>query len=619
MDWSAPAHHLLPFVYLWLFFSLLISSLSTSFTCAPMPQQRLCFCWKPDCVCSVSRRTSFQDLPVHLRYRIFDDAAELEAGTILSVSSSKPQRWRWTQPLPSCLIELGLVSRAWYEDITTLLWSIYPVEVNQSLGSTLLHDICSKHQNLLASAPVLILDLIPNNHPPWYHASQSGSPFDQRPMISDINHHELLMWGKTVDLIATRPTRFELVVRSRICNLELLRQILEPLKRVRALSCIISLTEDTFSRDPDLRRIVKDTVEVVMGHPIDPTAAFRFFDLPQELRRNILRFTDLCTPLKQVRWDPNHGFRPIFSLWTCRSSYPFDRAHRCPAHWSCRDKESSSRGCCSRFDAVWPPCPCWMFPTSLLRTSRQLREESLAVLYGCNRILVDCPNPVLTSQPSHTLTRPLLRFGLCELLTNRLSSDALPHLRHLAVVFPHFELNRDQDDDDADYLARRGQSFLFSPDASLYEDWYQSICELKAHVCFRKLDVRIYMMDQYLSPQNQNHRALELEEQAPVTFETYRRLLKPFALVGTFRSFYVFVAKVRDSFICGPVFDGQWTETSERNFELEEHMERLVLGDDCDRERAGKAQVPDSQVLEACKGYLRGHYICSDGCPNYFD
>jgi hypothetical protein len=61
-----------------------------------------------------------------------------------------------------------------------------------------------------------------------------------------------------------------------------------------------------------------------MGIAYDPAlrqGTFRFFDLPQELRRLILEYSDLVTPCKEVQWNPKRGFYTQFLRYYCDQDY----------------------------------------------------------------------------------------------------------------------------------------------------------------------------------------------------------------------------------------------------------------------------------------------------------
>jgi hypothetical protein len=97
-------------------------------------------------------------------------------------------------------------------------------------------------------------------------------------------------------------------------------QLVQPFRNLPTLvDCRIRLARHY---DPHLSEIAKEAAMRSMGYLAPSgyatsTSSFRFFDLPHEIRHQILEYTDLVTPICEVEWNPKNKFKLRFSRASC--------------------------------------------------------------------------------------------------------------------------------------------------------------------------------------------------------------------------------------------------------------------------------------------------------------
>ncbi|KAK8108903.1 hypothetical protein PG984_014704 [Apiospora sp. TS-2023a] len=119
---------------------------------------------------------------------------------------------------------------------------------------------------------------------------------------------------------------------------------------------------------------------------------FRFMDLPPEIRLQILEYTDLVTPLKQVEWRVGRGFNTICDIpASCGAAGLRDTAiwlrFACcsPDH----DTRHTSEVCSASQSGYSPRCQCWRPPgADIMLVSSTMYDMAMTTLYGRNRVIV---------------------------------------------------------------------------------------------------------------------------------------------------------------------------------------------------------------------------------------
>jgi hypothetical protein len=104
-----------------------------------------------------------------------------------------------------------------------------------------------------------------------------------------------------------KPSRLQLHFFCDVDDLEAGMRAVEPFLSMPTLAdCSIRLGQKANLALQDLAR--KTATGAVGCYSDEPRSPFRFLDLPQELRLQILEYTDLVTPLCEVERNPKSGF-----------------------------------------------------------------------------------------------------------------------------------------------------------------------------------------------------------------------------------------------------------------------------------------------------------------------
>lgn len=183
------------------------------------------------------------------------------------------------------------------------------------------------------------------------------------------------------------------------------RTILQPLQDLRIAKCAIRLRGQP---DAELKSIARQTVLHVTRPDQIPQGHLRFLDLPPELRRHILSFTDLTTPDQEVLWEPTS-----FQL-----KDSFLRKHHT---WT-------GNPLCSRVHATFPLCECWEPPTSLFLVCHTMLQDARAVFYSSNRFII-------LKQSYHEGESCCTNGFEATTFFKTMPQDALHYLRDLEIVF----------------------------------------------------------------------------------------------------------------------------------------------------------------------------------------
>jgi hypothetical protein len=377
-------------------------------------------------------------------------------------------------------------------------------------------------------------------------------------------------------------------------------QVVQPLRNIPTLiDCRIRLARH---HDPHLSELAKEAAMRSMGYlvPSDyatSTSSFRFFDLPQEVRYQILEYTDLVTPLCEVEWNPKTKFKLRFSRascfnWErCRDSRPCDPSlfPACQFRdcWHNGPRQFREIGCfCRRYHAAFSStCRCWCVPTYLFLVCKRLREDAQEVFFSRNRFVVTSSErfptmPILSTPP---------RLEVSLFLREALPSHTLGLLRFLEIVFPPF---------DHDYL-RTG--------SSAHKDWLQTILYIRDRLNLPSLTLRVYFADVMFEPQDSEFRKLITVEQGKAVFQSYARTLRPLSKLrekGLDR-FFVHLTlpfeRKRDRDWDEP---GNITAVTAQETGLRRWGERMVMGDGYDSTALRRKEDGPSQwELESQEDY----------------
>lgn len=368
------------------------------------------------------------------------------------------------------------------------------------------------------------------------------------------------------------------------------KQAVEPFRKAPTLAdCAIRLGHRP---NAALQKIAHETtLRATARHTSHLGSPFRFLDLPFELRRHILSFTDLITPLSEVYWNPSKGYHLQYVQWRCSGDSMFEQ---CPSHMhdGCQFRncwQYANIGCfCRRYhSAYWAKCQCWAPPKTLFLVCQRMKKEAEAVFFENNQFVVmpdGDPHTVAYSTPA--------RLEASIFLENIVGkAGALRNLRDLGVVFPIFE---------EDYLRT---------DEPGYQAWLNTISHIKNKLNLPLLTIRVFFAQWIETTGNEGrltNSSLSTREYGCSVVRAYGRILKPFSALIGLHQFFVDLA---------PPFDrtrpGQVTATKEpervrfHTDQLEKKVETMVMGIGYDS--VGKSNQRASQWLERYRTIASGY------------
>ncbi|KAI1416516.1 hypothetical protein F5Y13DRAFT_177606 [Hypoxylon sp. FL1857] len=221
----------------------------------------------------------------------------------------------------------------------------------------------------------------------------------------------------------------------------------------------------SWTRQRHLSILALETVTRIQGgDPTSRNTPFRFLDLPLEIRRHILQYTDLVTPFNRVIWNSKEGFRAVFNTFRCISCKCDRELHYACKMESCDVDDSYETGsfCQVRRSAYSSKCHCWSPPGALMSVSRAIYEDAIDMFYSHNHIMV--------------IPSGGLRFNVCsrhDLFRLDASRFITRHI--LELVFPA--------------LDPASCPEVSSP---LYLDWRFAVDHLKTHATMAQLTVIIH-------------------------------------------------------------------------------------------------------------------------------
>ena len=353
-------------------------------------------------------------------------------------------------------------------------------------------------------------------------------------------------------------------------------------------SCAIRLARKT---DPILQKLARDTALRAMSRdrqitPNTYAAPFRFLALPSELRKQILYFTDLVSPLSEIQYSPTRTYHLHYSTWCCGGSSPFDcptSIHRACASRNCWHRARGNIGCfCSAAHAAfWTECQCWRPPTALFLVSKAVLEDAREVFLNANRFLIvpECDNSRKATRDVVDRTPEQMHAAL--FLTQMVPLAALRHLRFLEIVFPPF---------------RTPWMLAHEP---AYRQWQDAIAIVQDHLILPALTLRVYFADKLPYddlPSGSPFRDTMTKTQAIEIYKSYMRVMMPLQGLKGLSKLFVHVA-----------WPWEWTERGRRRrreerdaveretSNVERRLERMVMGMDYESERVGKGELRRSQ------------------------
>lgn len=358
-------------------------------------------------------------------------------------------------------------------------------------------------------------------------------------------------------------------------------------------------------RDPRLSAMALEAACRATGNYSEPKlrkGAFRFFDLPHEIRSSILEYTDLVTPYRQVQWSPQTGFSCIFLLYNCGDEDCDTSLHhgcrfRFCNNWNYPDSYPQQFFCQARHSTYSHDCHCWIAPGPLMLVSRTMYHEAMAVFYSQNRIIVG-----RTEDPQFPdAGTPLMRLGASMFITEHTWPGVLHHLRTLELVFTPEETAHIYEKDDPAYL-----------------DWCYAAQHLAAHANLPSLDLVVHLSMAELATCLNERKLLKHKHKIAVSKGSlpprgYTQLVVPLEGLSVLRRFFVHLEapwywSPGSSSEGTPFHQHPSARAVERQARIHLHgweiqLEKAIMGDGYDSFRVGKGDEKESFWLRRMKDF----------------
>ncbi|KAF2219237.1 hypothetical protein BDZ85DRAFT_168111, partial [Elsinoe ampelina] len=306
--------------------------------------------------------------------------------------------------------------------------------------------------------------------------------------------------------------------------------------------------------------------------------AFKWLDLPREIRLLTLQYTDLITPMSEVNWSPSLKFHLIYSGLVSQVGHTlsdvYDGSNDFKQCWQHMDE-----GCfCGRYHSAYHGlCDCWQPPIPLMLTSKEMLADSQEIFFKGNKFITlpDDP-PGVPKLGSIGKRHPASRF-----LRDFMPKAALVHLRYVEIVFPVFT----------------SLPFPFFAEwYPVHEDWLKLIRFMNKELRVNKLTLSLCAADATPDTEESHRRTHITPTEVVLIEETYLRIVEPLAELKGLHRFFAHVAE--------PM---RWSihhhaDSVEELDEMHQHatgrqvkFERMVMGEDYSACKAGKCLERVSQ------------------------
>lgn len=456
----------------------------------------------------------------------------------------------------------------------TEAWGECCDDIRHNLNGTRLPDYCREHHT--------------THHDKLLRSSHSAA----EPMLDE--------WLRTADYLSSRISAGILRL-SLVCDLDQEEAGMDTATRVVAPLSLLPELKDCdvrLCKDPnvELTRIARNAALQACRRPELPpsSSGLHLLSLPRELRLQILEYTDLITPWKEVMWTRrSRGYQyPADGCYArgrpCRPSYSWH--HGCQFQ-GCHHQRlilietdcecvaySDSIGCfCRLRHAAFSSnraCRCWAPSTPLFLICRYLSDDAKFVFFSRNRFIVsdsvgyrpDHTPPICSTyqrpepQDGWTLAYldmldnappprayPAYEFAASRFLKEVVPADCLSYLRFLELVFPPYN----------------HQCWPHDGHPAL-RDWIATVNWVKDKINAPGLTLRLTMAGTLSrAPPRPDDRTELSQSQGDAVLAGYDRILKPLACLGAGGGLSQFYADF--------VWPWKWTREADEN--------RRVLGD----------------------------------------
>lgn len=507
-----------------------------------MKQQRLCTHLGLKC----THKLNFLSLTYAVRLRIYQEIG-LELLTEGDIFLGRtPETDSSPSTVSSTIPSLLRSCRTIHTEISKILYSRNRFYVH-SKDENSMKSVRRLSPTSLTSLRYLTVVLnLTDQHDPFLDLRASSARYRRNKpfrLSSDQHCVVLFEWYSTIELLlaGTHTSNLHLSVICDTEDPETARFVVSPLLSSDKIlaECNLRLSR---SPNPEIRSLASKTAAHITGNQYEASMPFRFLDLPEELRAKILEETDLLTPISEVLWRPNEGFRVTYDF-DCRFAYESHPGINCSCRkLRCRQNCLTGVFCPYKFAAASSTCCCWTPPTPLFLVCRQIHKEARKVFLNRNRFIIT---------PSDHFRTPVVRapdrLEASVFLTKAIHLSELRFLRFIEIVFPPFE---------EDYFQHAEQA---------YQDWVETIERVRKYLNLSMLTVRVYHVNSPLWNARGGYRSQVTKEQAIKICTAYFRTVQPLGKLQGLHRFYAHLA-----------WPYAWTERGKRR--LRENAESVRQG-----------------------------------------
>lgn len=337
------------------------------------------------------KMASFLDLPPELRRRIYLQAGlRVREDIILKIKHGS--QWGWwvtNKPVGYYMFTSNVLqtSRAIHDEVEDIIYAENRIIVNDIYGLSQLRRLpprtCAKLTNLTVHLCIST------------RSTPKGVGYFDKVQTFALKPGSIAAWKAAAANVLAHANRKRLELRL-ICDTGDSAETTEALQPLldhpgSVWRCHIRLDRIWDRRLCSLARGVALRAQGLQRDDEDKKP-FRFMELPPEIRLQILEYTDLVMPLRQLEWRAGRGFstsRTVPDICTAagrRDLGEFLRFESCRPH---HDVRSTSHVCSARQGGYSPFCQCWMpRGAEIMRVSRAMYTMAMDTLYRRNRIIV---------------------------------------------------------------------------------------------------------------------------------------------------------------------------------------------------------------------------------------
>lgn len=362
-----------------------------------------------------------------------------------------------------------------------------------------------------------------------------------------------------------------------VSTLEAAQLILAPLSTAPPFaSCAIRLAQKP---DLTLQALARDTAATTTTSDshVNLAPPFPFLRLPPELRKHVLSFTDLISPLQEIQYSMKRAYHLYYSSWRCGEEDCLEHLHHACDSRNCWQRAQGVIGCfCTVVhSAFWTGCRCWRPPTPIFLVSMEMRSLATEVFFEGNRFVMV---PEGVARDGADLISEQI-YAEKKFLREVAPRDALKYLRMLELVFSPSQ----------------------TPSTSQVKEWEDTLKAVREYLNLPKLTIRVYFSDN--RPYEEFHRLITTKKERLQIYGSYLRVIQPLGQLKGLERLFVKVAWSWEWTWEGRLRGREERERLQREMkDAERWIERMVMGEEYDSGRLGKGEMGTMQWMLDMEG-----------------